>query len=450
MSMLAAIALAQAIAPGTTQPGTCQALCDADRLRPVFARLRAARAERRVVRILQIGDSHTAGDQITGSWRAALQARFGNAGRGVLAPGRPYQGYLTRGVTVAQSPGWSVDGVFGAAWHPAGAAIGVSGYSLSTITQGASMTLTADAADAWFDRVTICGLARPGGGGVDIVAAGAPADTLPLASDAGEAPACRTLDLPGPAASVTLTAHGGPVTLTSWATEARARGGVSLSNLGTVGAQFVHWTTRSSDRVAAAELAAYRPDLIVLAFGTNEAFVPRFSAVNYAAQLRAGIERVRRLAPGVPILLLGAPDSATKQPSLQFGENGAAAPCPAADTFAQQTPTYPGADGGPAFPAQPPGAGASGAWTPTAALPTVQAIQQRTAHELGAAYWNWSARMGGRCTATLWAARNPPLMRGDHVHFTTPGAAEIARRLEADIEAAMKSDGAADPGGGAR
>ena len=73
-------------------------------------------------------------------------------------------------------------------------------------------------------------------------------------------------------------------------------------------------------------------------------------------------------------------------------------------------------------------------------------IQRRLAHELGLAFWDWSARMGGRCTANRWTALDPPLMRPDHVHFTTPGGREIARRLQADLDAAARRvAGAADP-----
>ena len=56
--------------------------------------------------ILQIGDSHTAGDAITGAWRDILQARYGSGGRGVLPPGRPYNGYTPRGIQATMSSGW--------------------------------------------------------------------------------------------------------------------------------------------------------------------------------------------------------------------------------------------------------------------------------------------------------------------------------------------------------
>ncbi|MGN5374532.1 GDSL-type esterase/lipase family protein [Sphingomonas hankookensis] len=183
--------------------------------------------------------------------------------------------------------------------------------------------------------------------------------------------------------------------------------GVILSNLGTVGAQFTHFG-RTDDRVVATELAAYRPDLIVVAFGTNEAFRPGFSASSYEATLRSDLTRLRRLAPGVPMLLIGAPDSATKLPGLQTGESGTSVPCPAA-----------------------------GPWRPTAALASVQAVQRRQAQAFGIAYWDWAQRMGGRCVADGWTQGAAPLMRGDHVHFTSRGGAEIARLLQADLDAAM-------------
>lgn len=404
----------------------CRTLCDAERLRPVFDKLARTGADRRPVRILQIGDSHTAGDQITGAWRAALQARHGNAGRGLLPPGRPYQGYLTKDVTASMSPGWSVAGLFGAAYKGAGGPpIGISGYSL-TGGGGASMTITADRVA--FDRLTVCALQRPGAGTLLLQAGGA-ARSVPLDGDRTVA-RCESVDSDGPASSASLTARGGPVTVTSWATERRGVGGVILSNVGTVGAQLTH-LDRTDDAVVAAEVASYRPDLLVVEFGTNEAFMPRFSGAEYERRLRAGIARLKRLAPGVPMLLIGAPDAATKQPALQYGESGASAPCLAGGAYFSSSPSADGAVVPPPLVAP-----VAPTWRPTAALATVQAIERRVAHAEGLAFWDWGAAMGGRCTATVWAAMTPPLMRGDRVHFTTAGGAEVARRLQAGLDAA--------------
>lgn len=405
------IAALMAVMLQLAAPAPCtQALCDADRLAPVFAKLKEARRTGRTVRILQIGDSHTAADQVTGSWRTLLQARFGRGGRGVLPPGRPYAGYLTRDITATQSGPWTTNGIFGAAWHPGGGPLGLTGYTLSTDMPGAAIGLRADRVDLSFDRFTVCALTGPGAGSVSLTLGGVQKLWSLTAPVAGSD--CTTLISPLPVSSAGVTVDQGPVTLTSWATETGQTGGVTLSNLGTVGAQLLHYD-RTDDAVVARELAEYRPDLIVIAFGTNEAFYPRFTVGGYDAQLQASLRRLQRLAPGVPMLLIGAPDSATKLPALQSIGIAMSLPC------------------------------GEGEWRPTAALASVQFTQRARAHQLGLAYWDWSQRMGGRCTATDWATQVPPLMRGDRVHFTSFGAARIAGWLEADLEAAMAETAAA-------
>lgn len=400
MSALFAIALAQAAGAQSCVGG----LCDAERLRPFLEKLATARSAPAPVRILQIGDSHTAGDQITGSWRAALQARFGRGGRGALPAGRPYAGYLTRDVTAGQSSGWRVNGIFGSAYDSGSdIRLGLSGYSLTSTQPGASVTISADGGRT-FDRLTVCALTGPAAGTVQLSVGAAVVEWSLAAAENGSR--CRTLDAGAETAIASVVVDRGPVTITSWSTERSMGGGVILSNLGTVGAQFTHFG-RTDDRVVATELAAYRPDLIVVAFGTNEAFRPGFSAMLYETTLRSDLTRLRRLAPGVPMLLVGAPDSATKQAGLQVGESGASSTC------------------------------GTGEWRPTAALASVQAIQRRQAKAFGIAYWDWAQRMGGRCVADGWTQGASPLMRGDHVHFTSRGGAEIARLLQADLDAAM-------------
>ncbi|EHN71843.1 hypothetical protein SMCF_8746, partial [Streptomyces coelicoflavus ZG0656] len=60
-------------------------LCGETALEGLFQALEATEAggRDRPVHILQVGDSHTAGDRITGAVRARWQARFGVGGRGV-------------------------------------------------------------------------------------------------------------------------------------------------------------------------------------------------------------------------------------------------------------------------------------------------------------------------------------------------------------------------------
>jgi lysophospholipase L1-like esterase len=459
------------------------ALCNPGTLAPYFRKLAEARGQSgRPVHILQIGDSHTAGDAITGAWRDLLQGRYGSGGRGVLAGGRPYAGYLTRGVTATMSDGWSIAATFGAASASPRPPLGLSGFSLTSRRDGARMSLTADPQEA-FDRFTICAMTGPRAGALSI-RIGTRLTRFELDSFAAR-PECRTIELDAPQSGVDVATEGGPVTVTSWGTF-RDAGGVALSNVGVVGSQLVHFA-RTDDAVLGEELRAYRPDLIVVAFGTNEGFAPRFSPQEYEITLRTQIGRLRRLAGNVPILLLGAPDASTRRPELRANAPGptpaycpagravvpaavAARPAVAPPVMASVTAPAPQeglaaimervrAEEGqgvdvpvapnvapvvPPPPLPPPpvvrqvvasDAGRPPLFPP-AGLASVRGVQRRVAASLNLAFWDWEARMGGPCTAPAWVRANPPLMRGDYVHFTSAGGREIAGRLQADLERA--------------
>ena len=447
--------IALAALAAVTMPMT--GLAQADTLRPFFAKL--AHAGTRPVHILQIGDSHTAGDAITSAWRDLLQQKYGSAGRGVLAPGRPFDGYITHGVTVTMSPGWKIAGDFGSVWSMPSPPLGLSAFTLTSQDDGATMALLADPNEA-FDRFTVCAIVKPGAGSLTLHAGTATA-TFNLAS-ATERPECRTMKLTQPATTADLTVTGGPATLTSWATF-RDEGGIALSNLGVVGSQLIHWS-RTDDAVLSEELANYKPDLIVLAFGTNEGFAPRVNEFEYEVTLRAQIGRIRRLAGNVPILMLGAPDALSRRAAMRANTTtGEASPDCGAPQLAYQdqnraadpgvietivtrlrnsigmAPDKPQPAPQPAPPlAAPIATGtSSGPLFPPAGLKLVRDVQRRIAAQLNVAFWDWEARLGGRCYADRWVHLNPPLMRGDYVHYTSAGGKEVAQRLQDDLDRAM-------------
>jgi lysophospholipase L1-like esterase len=396
--------------PGAAIADDCdREACNLATLRPVFARLDAARARTRGTRpvhIVQIGDSHTAGDVLTGAWRDLLQARYGPGGRGVLAAGRPWDGYITHGVTASMSPGWRVAASFGRGSEYAAVPLGLSSYSLTSLQPGATIGLTTDSPAMDFDRFVLCAIADANGATLDVhlgridqrITLDAPTPT----------PRCTTIRSATTQPSVSVSAGNRPATITSWATF-RDQGGVAISNLGVVGAQFRHFG-RTDDAVIAEELRAYTPDLIVLAFGTNEGFSPHLDPLDYEVTLRSQIDRLRTLAPGVPLLMLGAPDALTRNQALRTNAEGVLLGCPDA--------------GNPPLFAPP-------------ALGRVRTIQRAVAHQLGIAFWDWQAAMGGPCAARGWTTAEPPLMRPDHVHFRWPGGQALAARLQADLDAAM-------------
>jgi lysophospholipase L1-like esterase len=240
---------------------------------------------------------------------------------------------------------------------------------------------------------------------------------------------------------------------------------VAVSNLGVSGSQLVHFA-RTDDAVLAEELRAYKPDLIVLAFGTNEGFSPVFRPSEYEVLLRTQIGRLRRLSGGTPILLIGAPDASSRRAVMLHNAPGPtppACPEPVVTVAPPPAPVPPppesrspidevmadlrGSEGDIAEPPPPPAAAPSAApvrWTvraseplfPPAGLASVRDVQRRVAASLGVAFWDWNARMGGACSAVRWVKADPPLMRGDYVHVTQAGGQLLGARLLGDLDKA--------------
>ena len=145
------------------------------------------------------------------------------------------------------------------------------------------------------------------------------------------------------------------------------------------------------------ELDAPRPDLVILAYGTNEGFDDALDPVAYEALLRGQIARVRQAAPAAALMILGAPEALR-------GEGGG---------------TCPGDTGG--------------RWKAPAMLAVVREVQHRVAASTGVAFWDWKGRMGGDCSAFTLAQGDTPLMRGDGVHLTHAGGDWVGSLLFADL-----------------
>src|SRR5271166_3355239 len=196
----------------------------------LFAALSVAHAS--PVSIIQVGDSHSAGDYLSARLRELFQARFGAAGRGVLPPGIPDRYYKPKLVAVTESDGWqrvtSHDG-------NAVAAFGIAGVVQQTATPNQTMALTSDESDG-FDRVVIDYRRRPDGGSLWLSVDGGP----PAVISTRGAPAKveRAIFASAPhGRTLTLQTDGdGPVELTGWGPWRHGRG-VLYQNFGIVGAQ---------------------------------------------------------------------------------------------------------------------------------------------------------------------------------------------------------------------
>ncbi len=139
-----------------------------------------------------------------------------------------------------------------------------------------------------------------------------------------------------------------------------------------------------------------RSDMVILAYGTNEAFNPRLNIREFRNNMNRRIAQVRQALPNAVIVVIGAPESYKKRPTKRQLAN---ADISSTDCD-NKRPLL---------------------------LSQVQQIQSDIATQQGVLYWDWQQAMGGQCQVPQLI--NQKLMQKDGIHFTVKGYQYAADKL---------------------
>ena len=377
------------------------------------------------VAIGQFGASHTAGHMLTDRLRQRLGDRFGTLGRGFVAVGEASNRLLPSGVfreltgTASVADGRNV--VLGGALGMAGtkARLEPGAHFRMGFCQGCANSPSEDNG-----RLQLAWLYTPDMGTADVLLDGVEVATI-MASTRSVASDVQFLSLPvvrekaileivarkdarplhsnrpgvGRARNSTrqegeeLSAVG-PVNLLS-VTEEMDRSGVVLDAIGLSGSTGMT-PQRWRQDLYAEEVKARRYDLIVTAWGTNEAGIASLDASTYRHHFGATLHTLQNASPGADCLIIGASD--------RFDRRG---------RYLVQAPNH----------------------------EMVERVQRELAAEHGCAFFSLREAMGGPGSMKQWVKDgfgNP-----DHVHFTREGYSKLADMLFDDLLRAWAFD--ADP-----
>jgi lysophospholipase L1-like esterase len=326
------------------------------------------------VRILQYGDSHTAADDFTGELRDRLQQAFGDGGSGFSMAGRPWRTYRRYDVRSGSTKGWRTDGLV---TRPGDGVYGLAGISMTATSARESVFIEDDASgfELYYYR-------QPGGGSVQIYDCGVPVDLL--STDGEPGPAYYHVQAgPGRHRLEVETLEERPVRLFGWVAENAT--GITYEPLGINGAQ-ASVINRWDEATLAENIAHRNPDLIVLAYGTNDAGDRNNTLESYQAIFAGLLRKLRAAAPTASLLVIGPPDRSTR---------------------VRRT------------------------WQTLARVSSIIEAQRRAAREVGAAFIDLRAKMGGEGSMLQWARTE--LAQNDHVHFSGPGYRLLAEAVYRDL-----------------
>lgn len=335
-----------------------------------------------LVRVAHWGDSTIAADDVTVTLRRRLQGRFGEGGHGFHWIGRGTQPYRHFDVQWDDFRSWTAhsvihgdrrDGRYGL-----GGALQVGNRGsravFQTVTRG-PVGQTWGVVEVWYQ-------AHPASGPLAVRIDDGAWVSLETRSRSQEDRWFRQEVPEGPPHRLEIAAQGPDVRVYGVVLE-RSGPGVVWDSLGIVGARANRLLHFQPDHLAA-QVAHRSPDLLVLAFGGNEAADSRMNHDRYREQLAEVIRRVRAGRPEAGCLLLAPLDQ------------GEVAPRGGVRTLPE--------------------------------LPRIVESQRVVAAQSGCAFFDTWKAMGGEGAMGRWYKSRPRLGWGDYRH-ATPAGYEVVGNL---------------------
>jgi lysophospholipase L1-like esterase len=383
------LGLTPAVPPALPPLLAAGSLPPAGRLPRFLAGLAGLRSKTRSqhVRVLWLGDSHTAADYMTGAFRRRLAAEYGVGGPGLLRLG--VGAYRHTGVKLVREGRWRVEptppssrsadgdtafGFVGMRSVPADTRARVEArIDPRFVSEPVRYQLLFDLPSGSSFRVRLGKQSTPVSSKTDFERI-VNSPLLRLHFEAAASDGLEIDRIAGAPRFYGVIAEG-------------TTPGVVVDTSGIDGARFATALAWNAD-VLAAEVGARRPDLFVLAYGTNEAFDAR-RVDAYATEVSELVTRLRRGAPDADCLILGPPDAAA--------------------------PDY----------------------TSLPRVAEIEVVLARTAAKLGCASYSLRESMGGTGSFVRWLRETPPLARGDRIHFTPLGYERMGEALADSMIASM-------------
>lgn len=402
-----------------------------------FDHLRALeRGESTRVAIGQLGASHTAGQMWTDRMRERLTERFGSAGRGFISVGRESKRLATTGVVRTLEGRYEIaDG----REVMLGGTVGMSGTK-ARLEPGARFAIDfcgpakegASASSKSGKRPPACPAARSAGvlqiawlatpdmGSADVAVDGTTVATIsPEVRNPDSDVQLLRLPIEELSASLEITVHGpvakkahgkgkdagadaaegataehyGPVHLLS-VTEERARPGVVLDAVGLPGTTGMT-PQRWRQDIVAEEVRSRDYDLVVTAWGTNEAGIGSLDEATYRHHFTRTLDTLLQASPRADCLIIGASDRQDAK---------------------------------------------DGSWRAAPSHELVERVQRQIAADRGCAFYSLRTAMGGAGSIGQWLKQG--LAHEDHVHLTPEGYAKLGDLIVDDLLAAYAHEAA--------
>jgi hypothetical protein len=344
--------------------------------------LRKAPTQR--TRLTFFGASHTEGEFWTGHIRRVLQSRYGDLGHGFVMPTPLFDGMRSADLNLCSTEDWNT-GFVGRQEIVDDPYYGLGMRSISDDPSQFAWVETTHSnphgrSVSIFEVLT---LKQPGGGSLLVTLDDEESLLFPTLSETHQLNRLRIDTFDG-AHRLTLNPLGdGPVRLFGLSME-RTGTGALIDAIGIRGRTIRTW--KYWDQTLFADMMdTLDPNIVVIAYGTNEASDPDYSMEQYRTDLRKNLTMLQKSRPDQACILVGPSDRGKSKGKRSF---------------------Y--------------------VWSQTA---RVASVQREVAPEFGCVFWDWQQAQGGEGAMIAWRYTNPPLAAKDLLHHTPQGYVHMAEQF---------------------
>lgn len=333
--------------------------------------------EQRVVTIVHLGDSHVQAGFFTEAMRIPMQAKWGNAGRGLITPLKITKTNEPFDYRFTSPDKWQYNRCLGKRFS---SSVGVGGILIEPLTESIDLlieTISLHGEDVKFNRLRL--LHTPADSFPQLQLADEPGGLTVHSPFAGET--CYSWD----SLVNTISLHGkndlGPSNAAIYgATLENSSNGIIIHSIGNNSATYECYN-RIDDY--GGKLAALTPDLVIISLGTNESVYSTFSTARFEQEIDRLISSVKEENPDA-LLLLTTP-AENKLRKRKKNKRG-------------RRVTY---------------------YANNANLPRVAETIREYGAKNNIAVWDWYAIAGGKGMCETWIKEEG--MKKDHIHYTQKG-----------------------------
>jgi alginate O-acetyltransferase complex protein AlgI len=341
-------------------------------------------------RIIYYGDSQIEGDRMTSYLRMSLRKISGGSGPGMFLPVMPIM--YTKTTAIRSSPNWKRYNYLSyrnkeISHRKFGPFMTICRYlpegqpSATAVKAWVRVkpAMNADSSASVYDILRI--FYRNTEGYVNVVVR---ADGREVLNDSlVKADAISELSCTLGKASEVVVEFSGMVSPDIYGISIESLNGLVIDNIPQRGSAGLEFTMVDRSNLAES-FRLLEPDLVILHYGLNVVKSLRKDYTYYEKGLAMQLDHLKQLLPGVPVILMGLTDMASRE----------------GDTIRSY-----------------------------ANIPSIIAAQEKATAGNEAIFWNAWSVMGGNASIIRWSEMKPPLAQKDLVHLTYEGADTLSRKM---------------------